>query len=345
MLSAMALLALPGNGHTRLIPNRAIRVLPLRFVAMGTCFRLTATPPEYRKHLGSRLIAVNGVGVDMIEDTATPYLAETRQRQRAIGGIVFVWPKALIRLGAGPSNKGFAYELEGENGETICVRLNEDASVPASSLYPENEHGQPYASREIDAFVETQDSRGNGFSIRLPSFFEPDGGLLPQSIRRAVDELSARRKCRLLIDVRGNTGGDFLKTMPLIDAISSRWQGESCAVLIDKFTFSAAIVFVAILKYRLGDRLTLVGEEMGDGLRFFAEGGLVDLPQCGAAVRYSTALHDWETGLADRTTPGDIAKELVPAGPLKIDLHCIASPGEMQSHRDLYLRVFDSLRE
>lgn len=61
--------------------------------------------------------------------------------------------------------------------------------------------------------------------------------------------------------------------MPLIDAISEGAQDRRVGVLVDKFTFSAAIVFVAILKHRLGARLKLIGEEMGDGLTFFAEGG------------------------------------------------------------------------
>jgi hypothetical protein len=121
-----------------------------------------------------------------------------------------------------------------------------------------------------------------------------------------------------LIDVRGNTGGNFLKTMPLIDAISEN-AGRQVVVLVDKFTFSAAIVFVAILKHRLGRRLTLIGEEMGDGLMFFAEGGLLDLPISGAVVRYSSAFHDWENGTSNETTPTEIARQMVPAG--KLNLH------------------------
>jgi len=345
LLSTMALLSLPANGHTRLIPNRSISVLPLRFVAIGTVFRLTAAPPQYREYLGGRLVTVNGVGIDALEDAARPYLAGTRQRQRAIGGIIFVWPNALIRLGAGPKNDGFEYELEVETGENVRIRVDEDASVPAACLYPQNEHGRPGASQNINAIAETEDWPGNGFSIRLPSFFDPDGDTLPKSIRRVVDQVSARQGCTLLIDVRGNTGGDFLETMPLITEIATNWQGGRCAMLVDKFTFSAAIVFVAILKHRLGNRLTLIGEEMGDGLRFFAEGGLIDLPQCGALVRYSTALHDWENGVADRTTPRDIAEQLVPVGQLKIDLHHVASCDEMRSQRGFYLKIFDGLRE
>lgn len=36
LLSLMRLLALPQNGHTRLIPNDVISVVPMRFVTIGT---------------------------------------------------------------------------------------------------------------------------------------------------------------------------------------------------------------------------------------------------------------------------------------------------------------------
>ena len=46
LFSAMRLLALPDNGHTRLIPNDSISVLPLRFVSVGTAVQLTDTALE-----------------------------------------------------------------------------------------------------------------------------------------------------------------------------------------------------------------------------------------------------------------------------------------------------------
>jgi len=106
--------------------------------------------------------------------------------------------------------------------------------------------------------------------------------------------------------------------MPLIDAISDGAEDRRVGVLVDKFTFSAAIVFVAILKHRLGTRLDLIGEEMGDGLTFFAEGGTLELSTGGAVVRYASAFHDWAAGRIDETTPSEIAEKIVPAGTLHL---------------------------
>jgi hypothetical protein len=114
-------------------------------------------------------------------------------------------------------------------------------------------------------------------------------------------------------------------------------------LLIDKFTFSAAIVFTAILKHRLGERLVLIGEEMGDGLTFFAEGGTIDLSSSGAAVRYSTAFHDWAGGRTDETTPAEIAERIVPTGTLELDRVWVAHSDDVETLDRFCREVLDSL--
>ena len=99
LLSAMALFALAGNGHTRVIPNQAIRVLPLRIVALGPAFVVTDAAAEFGEAIGGQIVAINGVSVDAVIGQARPYLAGTFARQHVIGGIVLAWPAALARLG------------------------------------------------------------------------------------------------------------------------------------------------------------------------------------------------------------------------------------------------------
>jgi hypothetical protein len=131
--------------------------------------------------------------------------------------------------------------------------------------------------------------------------------------------------------------------MPLIDAISEGAQDRRVALLVDKFTYSAAIVFVAILKHRLGERLVLIGEEMGDGLTFFAEGGTLDLSSSGAVVRYSSAFHDWAGGRIDETTPTEIAERIVPVGTLDLDRICVMNSDDVETLDRFCLEVLDSL--
>ncbi|WP_120635103.1 peptidase S41 [Ruegeria sp. EL01] len=343
LLSTMRLLALPENGHTRLIPNDAISVLPFRFVAMRESVFLTKSEATLASNSISKLIAVNGTPVDQIEAASQSYLAGTWQRKRVIGPLLLSWPRALAHLGFASTDSKTDYLIQDSEGRVENITVDNSNTIPALQLYPRNEHGQVDPVWAFDELVDVRDWQGIGISVSLPSFLETEDNRLAKSIAVAATRLRTCASTPLLIDVRGNTGGDFIKTLPLIDAIAASAQSRHCAVLVDKFTFSAAIVFVAILKHRLGRNLILIGEEMGDGLKFFAEGGSVDLPCSGAVVRYSTALHDWATGSIDQTTPPEIAEHILEVGKLEIDHQWTVPPQRVESLGETYLRILREL--
>lgn len=337
LLSLMRLLALPGNGHTRLIPNDAISVLPLRFVTIGTVTRLLDATSDFSEAIGGELISINGVPAGEIERSAEKYLAGTPQRKRVIGPILFAWPAALQRLGAFSGGDKIEYRIRTETGRVIKLSVNTAHLVRASTVYPRNEHGKADASWSPKSYCKIRDFGPSGMLMVLPSFFDPGETALSDALAGAADLIGSLPGRTMLIDVRGNTGGDFLRTMPLIDAISEGAKDRRVGLLIDKFTFSAAIVFTAILKHRLGERLALIGEEMGDGLTFFAEGGIIELPASGAAVRYSTAFHDWAGGRTDETTPAEIADRMIAAGALELDRNWAANSDDVET-RDRFCR-------
>ncbi|MDZ7603465.1 MAG: peptidase S41 [Hoeflea sp.] len=343
LLSLMRLLALPGNGHTRLIPNGAISVIPLRFATIGTAVRLLDSMSGFSEAIGGDLISINGFPVGEIEVAAEEFLAGTRQRKSVIGPILFVWPSALRRLGVSSGGDTIEYRIRNETGQISELLLHTANGVPGSTFYPRNEHGKADASWSPKSFLTIKDFGQRGLLLVLPSFFDPGETALSDAVSEATELVRSRPGISLLIDVRGNTGGDFLRTMPLIDAISEGAKDRRVGLLVDKFTFSAAIVFAALLKHRLGERLALIGEEMGDGLTFFAEGGTIDLLSSGAVVRYSSAFHDWAGGRIDNTTPAEIAERIVPAGTLQLDRIWVANSDDAETLDRFYREFLDSL--
>jgi hypothetical protein len=343
LLSLMRLLALPGNGHTRLIPNTAISAFPLRFVTIGTAVRLLDAAPGFAKGIGGELISINGVPIGEIEVAAERFLAGTRQRKRVIGPILFAWPSALLRLGVYSGGDSIEYQIRDETGRISELVLDTANRVPGSAFYPRNEHGKADASWSPKAFLGIKDFGQHGLLLVLPSFFDPGEFELSNAISEAADCVRSRPYTTILVDVRGNTGGNFIRTKPLIDAISEGAEDRQVGLIVDKFTFSAAIVFVAILKHRLGARLQLIGEEMGDGLTFFAEGGTIDLSSSGAVVRYSSAFHDWAGGRTGETTPSEIAEEIVPVGTLELDRAWISHSDDAKTLDRFYREVLDRL--
>ncbi len=338
LLAAMRLFALAGNGHTRIIPNPAINAAPLRFVCLGDAYWLTAAPAEYAEFIDCRLTQVNGHPLEHLMGQFAPLLAGTPARRQAIGNIMLAWPAALATVGASGDRNSIRYEFDCNAGSVRTVEVRIDDAHSAQALYPTWETGflQPgcddYAPRTVGR--DHADANRRPIRLRLRDFAPSPEGEVETHIARARQAVLDDPQAGLIIDCRGNPGGDFLKTLPLVTTLRNAWRGSACIALVDKFTFSAAIVFVALLKAHLADRVRIVGEPMGDRTRFFAEGDTIELPATKALVRYSTGFHDWQTGSPTPLTPPEIAEHMIAAGDLCPDIVVRSTAPQVRSGDD-----------
>ena len=175
LLSAMRLMALPGNGHTRLIPIDAIKAYPLRFVTTGARILLTNAPRDQSDALFHELVAINDQPIHALTQRADTYLAGTSQRKRVIGPLLYTWPAALAELGAPSINGSHTFRFVGPDDETTVIELSEPDVRPASEFYPRNEHGQPEPLWEVRDFARVVSYPETGMVIALPSFFRSFG--------------------------------------------------------------------------------------------------------------------------------------------------------------------------
>ena len=306
LLAAMKIVALAGNGHSRVIPNAAIAVVPRRIVIRDGHPSLVE---DGRTH---RILAVDGIATEQLLPAWDVLLAGNAARRRVLSGIMMAWPAALEMAGAG-------------QGKEVCYRLAAGAEyavstkdcVPALPLYPVAETGALDPQRDDYGLPD-----GSVMAWRDGLWWWRIGDLKALEegqIARGVAQMERRANANIVIDLRGNPGGSFLKAIPLIDWLRTQWRGSRCSVLVNAYTFSAAIVTAVLVAHHLGQRARLFGSDMGDDLSFFAEGDTADLLDSGAHLRHSTAWHDWEHGQAAQNTPDDIAEHLVAAGRLQVE--------------------------
>ncbi len=120
---------------------------------------------------------------------------------------------------------------------------------------------------------------------------------LSQYLSGMLDEAAEKPIRDAIVDLRFNNGGnyvlsaDFARRLPTLLPATGR-----LFILTSGNTFSAAISTAAWLKYFGGDRVTIIGETVGDRMQFWGEGGLTVLPNSKLAIRYTTGFHDWENG-------------------------------------------------
>lgn len=93
--------------------------------------------------------------------------------------------------------------------------------------------------------------------------------------------------------MRKNGGGDYTTTYDFASRLPQMSPAARIYVLTSGYTFSAAITTTAFIKQAGGDRVTIVGEPVGDRLTFWAEGGRFVLPNVEVGVSYAAGKHDY----------------------------------------------------
>ena len=119
-----------------------------------------------------------------------------------------------------------------------------------------------------------------------------------------------RRPRYVIVDLRFNAGGNYFNAVLFAQALPRLLAPKGKVfVLVGRNTFSAAIVTAALLKEYGGQRVTLVGETMGDASHFWAEGGELVLPNSKMVVTYASAFHHLAHRCSnpDRCYWGDVA--------------------------------------
>lgn len=333
-LEALRLMALGGNGHSRAIANRGAQVAPIRFIwlADGPC---VAEGP----HLGARLVAINGVGIAEVFREMRPLLAGTEQRARVLAGFMFAWPPA-IALATGRQGPPH-FRLLTVSGE----RLDLDGGdvVAAEPLYPVREIGPAGQMIAAKGLADVSEARSGVFhrvlreQVRYVRIGDLAAAASESTSHRLAEALADLRRARqVIVDLRGNPGGSFFGALQFARQLPEAAPGAAVAILVDKFTFSAALVTAALMKVHAGGRI--IGEEMGDAARFHAEGGTETLPRSGLDIRYSDGWHDWANGRADPVlTPPAIAAEMVAAGSLRPEVLVGPTAKDLKEGRDAAL--------
>jgi hypothetical protein len=252
---------------------------------------------------------------------------------------MFAWPPA-VALATGCTGAP-RYVVETPDGSRVDLHFHE--TVPAEPLYPVREPGAAHELIAAGGLADADEARtgvflrvlrGTSHYVRIGDLAAKAASAIAALLDAILVQLAGAR--HVIVDLRGNPGGNFTGASGFSRKLRVAAPMAKVAVLVDKFTFSAAILTAALLKVHADARI--IGEEMGDGERFYAEGGLEELPQSGLAVRYSDGWHDWAEGRADPDlTPPPIAAEMVGAGSLLPDIQVTLQGCDLIGGRDAAL--------
>ncbi len=273
-----------GDGHTNLrFPAGSFHAIPiaLRWFKDGI-FVIGADEP-HRDLLGSRLAKVGALNWDEACQRLSAYVPhENESVLKAQIPNMLLRIELLWEIGAAEAHQPVRFEF---NRKTVDLEPL-TAPIPLALAYTgepplyEREPNRPYVSVTLGG--------GSAVYFRYNRCVDDPREPFPQFVNNLKEKLGRPGVNRLIIDIRGNSGGNSAVLDPFIGWLkNSRFNRKgSLIVLIGRSTFSSAVLHAA--RFRNETAATLVGEPTGGKPNHFGEVKSYELPNSHIAVSYST---------------------------------------------------------
>ncbi len=315
------LVALAGNGHTTVGRRlRRLNRVPIRLDWFADGLFVVRTTVEHADLLGAQVISINGKTPEELLAGMTPYVSGTPEHAKATIPLFLESPAAMNGVWSEMPSDVATYVLRNNAGQPVTAQLESVVADPQSpyidptrNLAPQRIASEaapwrsvlsgvtdlPLVLREPDASVFVQELDGGvGLYVHIAQVMGDGRGGLSDQLAAIVDAIKPESLRYAILDLRFNGGGNYVETLRFTKELPKRIARDGkLFILTDHATFSAAVVTAARAKYFGGTRSLILGEQLGDRERFWAESGTpLELPNSKILVFFATGYHDWNGG-------------------------------------------------
>ena len=347
------IVALADNGHTNAsaLPrarrhNRvAVRMAP--FIGDFYVMRARGADADL---LGARLVSIDGQPAAKLREIAHALTGGTAGFRDRAAPLLLESPQLLHATGAtrAPAEATYVFEVDGKRIERRLVGEAPDPAMPSHAamlaLYPDPAvpEGQgwrsllepkaaPWAWQNATARFRWREAPElNAMIVELRQNRSTPGHDIGDFQELVQRELQARKPRHLVLDMRMNGGGDLTTTRSFMQGLPKLVSG-SIFVLTSPWTFSAAISSTGYLEQTAPDRVTIIGEEVGDRLEFWSEGRPLTLGRSGIVISRATERHDYATGCKPyKDCHGNVVRHPISVRTLEPN---VAAPWTIEAYR------------
>jgi hypothetical protein len=320
MLRVAEIAALADNGHTQISRSafaKGVVALPLESVWFSEGFFVLRTHDDHANLLGARIEAIDGRPIEQVLAAASKYAGGTAEHRRMLLTRFLRSPELLYA--AGLAREATALTLKGTlatgapfEDRIVGVPLAMDVPIVPNVqrlLYPaipdesekfgwisfiKGDQALPLYLQSSRKLFVTAPLDLDGFYVGISFNADGDEEKIGPFLRDAEQQIRSRKPRYVVVDMRMNGGGDYTTTYDFGSRLPEMASAARIYVLTSNYTFSAAITTTGFIKQAGKDRVTIVGEPVGDRLAFWAEGGRFFLPNVQVGVSYAAGMHDYE---------------------------------------------------
>jgi hypothetical protein len=333
--------------------------LPFKLVWFPDGLVVARAAPQHTELLGARITHIEGLTPDQLLTKLHAVCGGTDAYRRWNALWVVHNGQFMHALGLAKSPQRLVFEAVLRNGQqrVFSVDYVPEATIPAS-MRPtrllsgdlsatETAKGwatavagtaEPLYQQQPDQlFRRARVADLDALYLQLRSNLDEGGQKFAPFLDETLRDLRATPARNLVFDLRFDVGGDISQSRDFLRQITQLVPGR-IYVLVSRYTFSAGIVSAAALKHDGGPRVTVVGEEVGDRLRFWSEGEPQCLPNSRFCLRPTSGLWDLAHGCkAEPACYGDQFDATV--GTLRPQLNAPLSASAWLAGRDLAMEA------
>jgi hypothetical protein len=291
----MQIAASVGDGHTGVHLPPSFKRYPLRLEWFGNDLRVTAASTDYEKALGARVVKIGAMTIDDVQARVASCFPSAENENAwyvlATSPAFLASPEVLHTLGVVPELGRAPFTLQGDDGASFVMDVSPvDVpvvdGVPTMRMTPVFKGTPPLMrQRPTETFWFTYLADTQTVYVNFRGYASL--GAESKKLFRFIDD---NRVTRLVIDMRGNGGGDFFEGRKhLVNPVQARPsinKEGAFFVLIGRRTFSAALANA--IDFRKETHATLVGEPIGERPNSYSENDEMTLPNSRLVVSYST---------------------------------------------------------
>jgi hypothetical protein len=321
-VALMRITAIADNGHSRLgfDQGAAPKELPVRVVAFSDGLYVMRAAGAHEL-LGGRLIEIDGTPIEEVMARLGSLRGGTQQWRRAYASQYLYYQDFLYGTDSAHDADKSTWTVELPSGERVSRTL-EGHVAPESAPYAyvkrwlssepfagltegwqvfQPDAALPLSLQDIDtAFRRVRLRNSCVMFLQYKSNDDEGGQSISGFSADTAADIRAQPPCQLIMDLRYDDGGNYLKTARFMRHLPQTLAPEGrIYLLLGPATFSAGIVSAAFIKQSGGDRVVILGEPVGDRLQFLSEGNRGCLPNYPLCVSYATGKHDYQHPCTD----------------------------------------------
>ncbi|WP_250462331.1 hypothetical protein [Microbulbifer litoralis] len=303
-LTALQALAVFDNAHTTVLKTKMYR-LPVRFHWTADGLIIVKARAKYKKLLGRKVLSIGGKSPEsMLAHTAILTGSGTSSWIRYRSEFLFSAPSALSLIGADVEDNTVELHAQDPNGGKFKTKLSADKEIMPGdpfwdflNAFPDDDSFKTeewvsllhrdqalplYLQESTRLHLLRELPEYDAIYVRMNASFADKSESLEQFEKRILEAISQNEPGNIIVDFRFNRGGDYTKVLPIVRSLSNATpENGRLYLIVGPNTFSAGIIAGSQFKRFIPDRLTVVGSEIGDRLRFRAEGFYPTLPESG----------------------------------------------------------------